>query len=58
MPGYDPNCDNCFRCVVCKGDGTVQMPKMDGERAYYVRETCSACNGAGGKPGAGRHDHR
>jgi DnaJ-class molecular chaperone len=57
MAGYNPNCNNCFKCVTCKGEGWVNKPKMDGTRAYYERATCTACNGAGGKPGAGTHNH-
>lgn len=58
MPGYDPNCDNCFKCFTCKGTGVVKRTRMDRGIAYYVDETCSGCRGAGGNPGAGQHKHR
>jgi len=58
MTGYNPRCDNCFKCLTCKGDGTVKMPKMDRGIAYYERVTCPTCRGVGGKPGAGKHSHR
>lgn len=58
MPGYDPNCDNCFKCMTCRGDGTIMVAKMDRGIGYRVRETCPTCKGAGGKPGAGPHNHR
>jgi DnaJ-class molecular chaperone len=58
MPGYNPNCNNCFKCMTCKGDGTVMTTKSDRGIVYRERVTCSTCNGVGGKPGAGQHDHR
>lgn len=63
MPGYDPRCNNCFRCSTCHGEGTVQVAKSGrGESGkpefWYERATCSSCRGAGGKPGSGKHDHR
>lgn len=58
MPGYDPNCDNCFKCLTCRGDGTVITTRMERGKVFTERVTCHTCNGAGGKPGTGRHDHR
>jgi DnaJ-class molecular chaperone len=59
MPGYNPRCDNCYKCSVCGGDGTVQEAKSGGNgKFYYERVTCKTCNGVGGKVGAGKHDHR
>lgn len=60
MQGYDPNCDNCFKCLTCRGDGTVMEPKVDPEsgKAWRERATCPTCKGVGGKAGAGKHDHR
>lgn len=57
MPGYNPRCDNCFRCMTCHGDGTVNETRQDGGKVHVVRVTCRTCNGVGGKPGAGKHDH-
>ena len=34
------------------------VAKMDRGIGYRVRETCPTCKGAGGKPGAGPHNHR
>lgn len=58
MPGYNPNCDNCFKCMTCRGDGTIYETRM--ERGIVIKErvTCRTCNGVGGKPGAGQHSHR
>ncbi|NES16165.1 MULTISPECIES: hypothetical protein [Micromonospora] len=58
MPTYEPNCDNCFKCIPCKGTGVVKRTRMDRGKAYYVDETCPTCRGVGGKPGAGHHNHR
>jgi hypothetical protein len=24
MTGYKPNCDNCFKCGTCRGNGTIE----------------------------------
>ncbi len=58
MPSYDPRCDNCFKCLICRGNGVVKTTRMDRGKAYYVDETCKTCRGVGGKPGAGSHNHR
>lgn len=58
MPKYDPRCDNSFKRVTCRGDGTIRETRMERGKAWYERVTCPTCKGVGGKPGAGRHDHR
>lgn len=63
MAGYDPRCPNCFKCMTCKGSGTVETTKSGQrpDKSYAVwkeRVTCTTCRGVGGKPGAGQHDHR
>jgi nucleoside phosphorylase len=58
MPGYNPNCNNCFKCLTCKGDGTIMLARSDRGKAWRERVTCPTCKGVGGKPGAGAHDHR
>lgn len=61
MPGYDPNCPNCFKCMTCRGDGTVMQTRNVDPKNFKViteRVTCPTCNGVGGKPGAGSHNHR
>lgn len=58
MTGYNPNCNNCFRCLSCRGEGTVTTTRSDRGVDYRVRATCPTCKGVGGKPGAGMHDHR
>lgn len=57
LPGYDPNCQNCFKCLTCRGDGTVYETRSDGGEVWKERVTCRTCAGRGGKPGAGMHDH-
>lgn len=57
MAGYDPNCDNCFKCLYCRGDGTIYETRSHDGELSQRRVTCPECNGAGGKPGAGEHDH-
>lgn len=32
--------------------------RQDRDKVYRVRITCPTCHGVGGKPGAGKHDHR
>jgi DnaJ-class molecular chaperone len=58
MTGYNPNCQNCFKCMTCRGDGTIMQTKSDRGIVYKERVTCPTCKGAGGKPGAGTHNHR
>lgn len=58
MAGYSPNCNNCFKCMTCRGEGYVDEPRVSGEKAWRERVTCKTCRGVGGKPGAGKHDHR
>lgn len=58
MPGYDPNCPNCHRCLTCRGDGTIMQTKSDRGIVYKERVTCPQCGGRGGKVGAGPHNHR
>jgi hypothetical protein len=63
MAGYNPNCDNCFKCGTCRGEGTIMKPvsrrKPDGTYVHErERVTCPTCKGVGGKVGAGSHDHR
>jgi len=59
MPGYNPNCNNCFKCLTCHGDGTIDMTRSVGPgKVIKERVTCPTCKGAGGKPGAGPHDHK
>jgi DnaJ-class molecular chaperone len=57
MPGYSPNCDNCFKCLTCRGDGTIHETRQADGRVWKERVTCPTCRGVGGKPGAGAHDH-
>lgn len=57
MPGYDPSCQNCFKCMTCKGDGTVERTRSERGQVIKERVTCSTCGGVGGKPGAGTHNH-
>lgn len=60
MTGYNPRCSNCFKCGTCKGDGTIYETRSDGklDKVWKERVTCKTCQGVGGKPGAGAHDHR
>lgn len=64
MPGYNPNCNNCAKCNTCRGNGTiektVQEKASDSNKTIVVKKrvTCSTCKGVGGKPMAGKHDHR
>jgi hypothetical protein len=58
MPGYNPNCQNCMKCFTCRGDGTIMLAKSDRGKAWKERVTCPTCKGVGGKPAAGKHDHR
>lgn len=57
MPGYNPSCPNCFKCMTCKGDGTVRRTRSEHGHVIEERVTCPTCRGVGGKPGAGAHDH-
>lgn len=59
MTGYNPRCNNCFKCGTCKGDGTIYETRSDGklDKVWKERVTCKTCKGVGGKPGAGTHDH-
>jgi hypothetical protein len=63
MAGYNPRCDNCFKCMTCRGNGVVDAPTSgqggDGRYRHWMeRKTCPTCRGVGGRPGAGKHDHR
>jgi DnaJ-class molecular chaperone len=58
MPGYNPNCPNCHKCPTCRGDGTIDTTKSERGIVHKVRVTCPACDGRGGKPGPGPHNHR
>lgn len=58
MPGYNPNCDNCFKCLTCRGNGSLEETRSDRGKVWKERVTCRTCNGVGGKPGAGTHNHR
>jgi DnaJ-class molecular chaperone len=58
MPGYNPSCPNCFKCMRCHGDGTIHQTRSDGDKVWKERVTCLTCPGVGGKPGAGMHDSR
>lgn len=63
MAGYNPSCNNCFKCGTCRGNGTIRETrsgqKPDGTYAHwYETVTCKTCQGVGGKPGAGAHNHR
>lgn len=58
MPGYSPVCDNCFKCMTCRGNGYVDETRMSNGKVFTERVTCKTCRGVGGKPGAGAHDHR
>jgi DnaJ-class molecular chaperone len=55
--GYNPNCSNCFKCMTCRGDGTVMQTRSDRGKVWKERATCPTCKGVGGKPGAGPHNH-
>ena len=57
MPGYNPNCPNCFKCLTCKGNGSLEETRMSGGKVWKERVTCRTCGGRGGKPGAGSHNH-
>jgi len=57
MASYDPNCPNCFKCLVCRGNGTVDETRMSNGKVWKERVTCKTCGGRGGKPGAGKHNH-
>lgn len=61
MTGYDPNCNNCFKCLTCKGNGWIEQTRnVDAKKFGVIKEkvTCPTCNGAGGRLGAGPHNHR
>ncbi len=58
MPGYNPKCNSCFKCMTCKGDGTVYTTRSERGQVIRERATCHTCKGAGGRPGAGSHNHR
>lgn len=62
MPGYNPRCGNCFKCMTCRGNGSYEETRSgqrpDGTYAVWKETvTCRTCGGRGGKPGAGSHDH-
>lgn len=53
MPGYEPTCERCMLCPLCKGNGTikVQVPYDKPGGTTYLREeltTCTMCGGKGG----------
>jgi hypothetical protein len=59
MAGYNPNCGNCFKCLTCRGNGTIEQTRGDlSKKVWKERVTCPTCRGVGGKPGAGAHSHR
>jgi DnaJ-class molecular chaperone len=44
-------------CMSCRGNGHVDETRMENGKVWKERVTCKQCRGAGGKPGAGKHDH-
>lgn len=57
MASYEPSCPNCFKCGTCRGDGTIYDTRMERGQVIKERVTCRTCGGAGGKRGAGTHNH-
>lgn len=35
MPGYSPVCDNCFKCMTCRGNGYVDETRMSKGKALH-----------------------
>jgi hypothetical protein len=45
MLGYNPNCDNYFKCLTCKGEGNLLEAESGSGNVWKEQVTCNGVRG-------------